>query len=79
MGFEPRTIGLGGQGHTIELQCISRQMDDILCINLMKVWQKAAEPPETSLVHPSIQFMWANLSIYSLVQDILKVWHPKDL
>ena len=66
LGFEPRTLGLWSQGPTIELQCVYSKDDDILYINPIKVQQKVEEPPEISLIQPSIQLMWANLSIYSL-------------
>ena len=73
MGFEPRTMGLQVQGPTNELQCTSSLDDDILTINLKKVLEKDWEPPGIALIQPSIQLLWANLSIYSLVRNKLSL------
>ena len=66
MRFQPRTQGSRSQGSTTKLWSIFKETDNILYIYIMKLQDKVGEPQETSLIQPSIQSMWAKLSIYNL-------------
>ena len=63
------TLRSRSQGSTTELWSIFKEYADILYIYNLKLEPKVGKPQETSLIQPSIQPMWANLSIYNLGDD----------